>query len=197
MGGAISYADWGSEFFRRAITADRVLAGVNVLAGQPIELGPIGVGPGRLVKLTANGAIGSAAGERVGDDPVAFDVRVPAAIDFAIDLGMDVQRFSADLLVPLSIVATAHDDLSIVLSVTPPKVAQVSVSLRAQGLRASITQYAAGVDAELQRFVSRYVAREITKDYVQRALTIDVSGLIDRAMSSLGPREQESAFTDS
>lgn len=197
MGGAISYADWGAEFFQRAITADRVLAGVNVLAGQPIELGPIGVGPGRLVKLTANGAIGSAEGERVGDDPVAFDVRVPAAIDFAIDLGMDVQRFSADLLVPLSIVATAHDDLSIVLSVTPPKAAQVSVSLRAQGLRASITQYAAGVDAELQRFVSRYVARQITQDYVQRALTIDVSGLIDRAMSSLGPREQESAFTDS
>ena len=192
----ITYSEWGAAFFERAVTAERVLAGVNVLAGQPIDVGPLGIGPGRLVKLTAHGEIGTAVGERTADDPVAFDVRVPAAFDFAIDLGMDVQRFSAGVVVPLSVAATAHEDLSIFLSVTPPTPAQVSVSLQPQGLRASITQYAAGVDGELKRFVSRYVARELDQDHVRRALTIDVSGLIDQAMTTLARRGRRTPLVD-
>lgn len=190
----ISYADWGEGFFRSAVSAERVLSGVNVLAGQVIDVGPMGVGPGRVVKVTAKGQIGTAVGERVDDDPVTFRVQLPVSLEFAIDLGVDTHRFVADIVVPLLLTARARADLAIVLDVAPPTAADVVVRLKAQGLRASITQHAANVEGELRRFVAKYVAREIEKPYVRAARLIDVSGAIDKAVSSLGlrsPRAEE------
>ena len=185
----ISYAEWGNRFFTQAVTTDRVLAGINVLAGQPIDVGPMGVGPRRLVKVSARGAIGTATGEQVSADPVRFYCTLPVSIHFSIDLGMDKHHFDAEITVPLTITAGARSDLAIVLDVVPPTPGQVQIDLQARGLRASITQHAANVEGELKRFVSKYVARELDKPYVVRARTIDVSGAIDKAMGSLGPRQ--------
>jgi hypothetical protein len=189
----VEYADWGERFFASAVSAERVLTGINVLAGQKIDVGPMGVGPGRVVKVTAVGEIGTAVGERVSDSPVAFAVTLPASLEFAIDLGVDTHRFTAELLIPLTLTARARDDLSIIIDVTPPRASEVGCRLRAQGLRASITQHAANVEGELKRFVSKYVTREIEKPYVVKARTIDISGAIDKAMQSLAPRYDKAA----
>jgi hypothetical protein len=184
----IDYATWGEEFFATAVTAERVLAGVNVLAGTPIDVGPLGVGPGRLAKVRATGEIGTAVGERTAVVPATFRVTLPVSLAFVLDLGIDEHRFVADIVVPLVLTARARADLAIVVDVTPPQASQVVVRLKARGLRASITQHAAGVEGELKRFAARYVAREIDKPYVAAARVIDVSGAIDTAMRSLGPR---------
>ena len=189
----IAYSEWGERFFRDAVTAERVLAGVNVMAGQQIDVGPMGVGPGRVVKVSARGEIGTAEGRRISDDPVAFSVVLPASLEFSINLGVDVHRFTADIAIPLTLTARATADLPILIDVTPPHPADVGCELKAQGLRASITQYAANVEGELKRFVSKYVTREIEKPYVVKARTIDVSAAIDKAMKSLGPRPTETA----
>jgi hypothetical protein len=189
----VEYADWGERFFASAVSAERVLTGINVLAGQKIDVGPMGVGPGRVVKVTAVGEIGTAVGERVSDSPVAFAVTLPASLEFAIDLGVDTHRFTAELLIPLTLTARARDDLSIIIDVTPPRASEVDCRLQAQGLRASITQHAANVEGELKRFVSKYVTREIEKPSVVKARTIDVSGAIDKAMQSLAPRYDKAA----
>lgn len=189
----IGYAEWGVGFFTTAVTSERVLAGINVLAGQQIDVGPMGVGPGRIVKVRATGCIGTAVGERTGSDPVTFQVSLPVSLEFTIDLGMDKHRFTADMSVPLVLTARARQDLAIVLDVTPPTPQQVVVRLKAQGLRASITQHAANVEGELKRFVSKYVAREIDKPYVVKARIIDVSGAIDRAIATLGPKPPKAA----
>lgn len=186
----ITYATWGERFFSTAVTAERVLDGVNVLAGRPIEVGPIGVGPGRIAKVIASGRIGTATGERVDDNPVSFHVTLPVALKFTIDLGMDKLDFNADITVPLSITAHARADLAIQLEVTPPPPAEVVVRLKAQGLRASITSRAANVEGELRRFVAKYVARELGQPYVQQATVINVARAIDGAAAGLGPREQ-------
>ena len=187
--GLIDYRTWGVEFFHRAVTVERVLRGVNVLSGRAVDVGPMGVGPGRLVKVTASGQIGTATGRRVGDEPVSFHVTLPVPIAFVIDLGVDKHRFAADIGVPLAISARARDDLAIVLEITPPTPAQVQVGLQAQGLRAQVTQVAAGVESELKRFIAKYVAREISKPYVQQATTIDVAAAIERAARGLGPTD--------
>ncbi|KRB72808.1 hypothetical protein ASE01_22495 [Nocardioides sp. Root190] len=187
--GHIDYAAWGERFFASAVTAERVLAGVNVLSGRPIDVGPIGVGPGRIAKVRATGQIGTATGQRVGGEPVTFHVDLPVALKFSIDLGMDKQNFDADITLPLVISAHARDDLAIELEVTPPQAAQVTVRLKAQGLRASLTSKAANVEGELRRFVAKYVARELTQPYVRAATLIDVGAAIERAAAGLGPRE--------
>lgn len=191
MSDHIAYADWGEQFFRSAVSAERVLSGINVLAGQQIDVGPMGVGPGRVVKVTAKGEIGTAVGEKVSDDPVTFAVLLPASLEFAINLGVDTHRFTAELSIPLRLTARAREDLAIVIDVEPPRASAVGCELKAQGLRATLTQHAANVEGELKRFVSKYVTRELEKPYVVKARTIDVSGAIDRAVKNLAPRYGE------
>ena len=118
MSDHIEYADWGERFFRSAVSTERVLAGINVLAGQQIDVGPMGVGPGRVVKVTARGEIGAAVGEKVSDDPVTFAVKLPAALEFAINLGVDTHRFTAELSIPLTLTARAREDLAIIIDVS-------------------------------------------------------------------------------
>lgn len=183
----IDYGTWGVEFFHRAVTVERVLKGVNALSGRPIEVGPMGVGPGRLVKVTARGEIGTATGERVSDEPVSFRVTLPVPIELVIDLGVDKHRFTADIEVPLAITARARTDLAIVLEINPPSASEIDVRLQAAGLRAQLVQMAAGVEGELRRFVAKYVKKELGKSYVVAATTIDVAAAVERAATRLGP----------
>jgi hypothetical protein len=183
----VDYATWGGLFFAHAITLERVLAGVNVMAGQPIEVGPLGVGPGRLAKVRARGNIGTATGERTGHDPLVFHVSLPVSLDFVLDLAMDKQKFAAELTVPLVITARARSDVSIALDVQPPQPTSITIRLKAQGLRATVTQHAAGVEEELRRFVAKYVAREIVQPRIREVTLIDVGAAIDRAAHHLTP----------
>lgn len=184
----IDYRTWGEHFFTSAVTAERVVAGVNVLAGRPIEVGRLGVGPGRVAQVKARGSIGTATGERSGGDPFVFHVDLPVALEFQLDLALDKMRFEADITVPLVITARGRTDLAIVLDVDPPGADQVACDLRAHGLRATLTSRVAGIEDELRRFVAKYVARELQQPHVLSATVIDVGAAIDRAAASVGPR---------
>lgn len=196
MSEQISYGEWGERFFEYAVTLDRILGGVNVLAGRPIDVGPLGVGPGKIAKVTATGAIGTATGQRVGGVPVRYDVVLPVEIEFTIELGMDKHRFDAKIQVPLVIAAHGRDDLAIDIVVTPPSSREIVVDLVPQGLRASLIRRAAGVDIELKRFIAKYVAREIEKPHVAAARIIDVRTALDRAASGVVPREDSTIAAD-
>lgn len=184
----VSYQQFGEDFFRLVVTEERVLGAVNMLAGQPIDIGPVGVGPGRLVKLTAAGAIGEArsAPEHSGG-VVAFRTTLPVDLSFEIDLGLEVHRFRAELRVPLVLSARAAAGLKVYIDVRPPQAHEIDTRLRARGVRASVLQRVAGVESEVKRFVSRYVAREIDKPYVRSGRLIDVAGQVDKAWQRIAP----------
>lgn len=184
----VSYREFGEQFFTHVVTEERVLGAVNMLAGQPIDVGPLGVGPGRLVKLTARGGIGDAASEPVpSSDVVTFRMTLPVHLAFEIDLGVETHRFTAQLSVPLVLSARAVSGLKVYIDVTPPRSRDVGIRLRADGLRASVLQRVAGVEGEVRRFVARYVDRELGKPYVRAARLIDVAGQVDRAWEKVAP----------
>jgi hypothetical protein len=187
----IEYGDWGARFFEFAVTEERVLGGVNAMAGQQIEVGPMGVGPGRVAKVTARGEIGTATGHRTSVDPVRFDVRIPVSLQFNLDLGVDVHRFTADIVIPIRLTARAREDLAIVVEVEPPRSDQIGVKLKAQGLRATLTQHAANVEGELRRFIAKYVGREVLKPKIENARIVDVAAAINRAAGSVVPKASD------
>ena len=150
----IEYADWGERFFRSAVSAERVLAGINVLAGQKIDVGPMGVGPGRVVKVTALGEIGTAVGERVSDDPVTFAVLAAGVAGVRDQPGRrhpPVHRRPEHPADPHRPGPRGPGDPDRRRRRRRPS--EVGCELKAQGLRASITQHAANVEGELKRFV--------------------------------------------
>jgi hypothetical protein len=62
--------------------------------------------------------------------------------------------------------------------VPAPSSKDVDVQIRAETKRASLLQLVAGVDAELKRFVAKYVGREIDKPHIRAARDIDVAARI-------------------
>ena len=181
---AISYQDWGSEFFRTAVTGDRILAAVRQLAGRPIEFGPLGVGPGRLAQVTAQGQVGEPTCEAVDGDLVAYRLLIPAAVEFDLNLQLNKQHFSVDLVIPIVITARGLPGLKIFIEAQPPGPRDLEVSVRAHGIRATVVSIAADIEGEFRKFVAKYVAREIEKPEIASARTIDVAGRIDGAWRS-------------
>lgn len=182
----ISYQQWGVEFFHVAVSTQRILGAVNSLAGQPIDFGPIGVGPGRLAKVKATGAIGQATAKKHDTEQVVYTVTLPVDIDFELDLGVDKHVFHAAMEIPLLLTAHALEGLRIVVEVEGPSSQDVVVRLKAQGLRASVVQKLANVEGELKRFVARYVAKEVARPDIAEARLIDVAGKIGAAWASPG-----------
>lgn len=183
----ISYEQWGVDFFARAINQERVLGAVNAIAGQPIEFGPIGMGPGGLAKVRAYGEIAAASASRERGDQMSYRVLLPVDLNVEVDLQVDTQRFEAELLVPLTVTAVAHTGVRIRIEIDPPRSRDVQVDLRAQNARASVLQRLAGVEAEVRRIVVDYVRRELEEPRVRDLRVIDVSRAIEEVWTSLSP----------
>lgn len=183
----ISYQQFGQRFFDLAVTEERILGGVNTLAGKPIDVGPIGVGPGKLAKVTATGSIGQARATPVPGDEISYRVVLPVSLEFDVHLQVDTHRFRAELEVPLTLVARAALPLQVVVDVVAPLPNQVRIQLKAEGMRASVLNRVVGVEDELRRFVAKYVSREVQKESIRKARTIDVAAAIDGAYASVAP----------
>jgi hypothetical protein len=194
--GFVSYEQWGAEFFAEAVSSERILGAVDGLAGQPIDFGPIGVGPGRIAKVRAYGAIRTATAERLEGAEIAYRVDLPVDLTFELNLQVETHTFHAALLVPLVLRARAVEGVRVYIDVTPPRSSEVQVLVRAEGIRASIMQRVANVEGELRRFVARYVAREVSKPHIEAARMIDVAAAIDRAWSHISPEASRQAVTE-
>ena len=179
-----TYAEWGQNFFEHAVTKERILAALSGLAGDTFDFGPIGVGPGRIAKVTARGQIGEASATRLPGDEVRFDLAIPVELNLVLDLAVDQHRFHATVVVHLKLTARAAAPLRVVIDIERPTKKDIDVALQAEGLRASLVQYAAGIDGEIGRFVAKYVSREIDKPHIRRARDIDVAARIDSAWAT-------------
>lgn len=194
MTNEITYQQWGVDFFREAVTAQRILGAVEGLAGKPIDFGPIGVGPGKVAKVTARGQIGQADARNITDGQVSYRLTLPVDLTFELDLGVDKHTFRAAMEIPLVLTALAQEGLRIYIEVVPPTPNQVEVRLKAEGLRASLLSKVVPIEGELKRFVAKYVAREVQRPDIAEARSIDVASKIDRAYSS--PKAEKPVAAD-
>lgn len=183
-----SYEEFGSLFFRAAVTPDKILGAIDGIAGQPIDVGPMGVGPGRIAQVTARGQIGTAVATEIPGDVIAYDVLLPVELDFTVNLQVEKERFHATVDIPLVLTARCTTDLKIVVDIAPPDACDVHLALSAEGRRASLLQRVANIDGELRRFVAKYVRREIDKPHVTAARVVDIGTAIDAAWSGMAPR---------
>jgi hypothetical protein len=178
----VPYAVFGERFFEHAVTEERIVGGFDGLAGNKIEFGPIGAGPGKLAKVRAEGTFGQASAERLPGNEISFRLSIPVALDLFIEL-VDRHRFDVAVKVGLTLVARAAEPLRVVIDIDEPNEKDVEVEVEAEGIRASVLQRVGGIDREIARFVARYVRRELEKPHIVAARDIDVAARIDGAMT--------------
>jgi hypothetical protein len=177
----IGYDEFGMRFMDLVLHRDRVMESVNRVLGAEFHLGPIGAGPGRKVaKVTASGTFGQAFGEAL-TDVVGYEVNLPVDVAFHLDLGVDVMRFDAQVLLPLRLTMELVEPLTILWHITPPHPDDVSIEVHSDNRRAAVLQRLTGLDGELRRFIVRFVERELEKPHVRKAMRIDLVTLIDNA----------------
>lgn len=177
----IGYDEFGMRFMNLVLHRDRVMESVNRVLGETIELGPIGAGPGRKVaKVTASGTFGKAYGEAL-TDVVGYHVNLPVSVTFHLDLGVDMMRFDAEVLLPLRLTMELVEPLTILWHIHPPRPDEVAIDVKSDNRRAAVLQKLTGLDGELRRFIVRFVERELEKPHVRKAMRIDLVTLIDNA----------------
>jgi hypothetical protein len=177
----IGYDEFGMRFMDLVLHRDRVMQSINRVLGEDFSLGPIGAGPGRKVaKVTASGTFGTAYGEAL-PDVVGYEVNLPVNVTFHLDLGVDMMRFDAEVLLPLRLTMELVEPLTILWHITPPSPETVAIDVQSDNRRAAVLQKLTGLDGELRRFVVRFVERELEKPHVRKAMRIDLVTLIDNA----------------
>jgi hypothetical protein len=193
-----TYAEFGERFFDLVVTADRLAAAIAGLAGRPLDIGPVAVGPGGIARVTVTGQMGAplaaredaasgggaAGGGASGrQEPLRFRVTLPLEIDLLVELPGQDARFHGSVTVGVRVTARAVAPLRLVLDVEPPGADDIEVDLVADGVRASLLRAAAGIDEEMRKYVARYVAAEIDKPKARAARDIDLLARIDSAFS--------------
>ena len=181
MDPSVSYAEFGQRFFDLVVTADRLADTLAGLSGRPLEIGPVGAGPGKIARVTVTGSIGKAAAVREEGEPLRFRVALPLEIDLLVQLPGQDARFHGVVTVAIALVARAVAPLRVVFDVTPPEPGDVEVDLVADGVRAGLLRAAAGLDEEMKRYVARYVATELDKPKARAARELDLLARIDSA----------------
>jgi len=177
----ISYEQFGRNFFEVAVTEGRVAAAFAVFAGEQFEMGPMRQGPGGLAKVTAKVTIKQPKAHRIVGDTITFDIRIPLAIDMIIDLRVDKPRFMVAGEIALRAEARAVAPLVLFVDVIKPRASDITVDVSSTSLRAELLRIVAGVDAEIKRFIAKYVRDEIDKPASKKAQLIDVAKRLDEA----------------
>lgn len=179
---AMAYEAFGEKFLREVLYLDRILQSVDRILGDDLRLGPIGAGPGRkMATLTAFGTFMPSYGETLPGPLVAYKVYLPVDVTFEIDLHIDVHRFHAEVLVPLTIVLRLEEPLTVVWDLIEPREDELVVNIKSAARRSTVLQKMAGLDAELRRFLLRFVQKELDKPHVRKARRINVAEVIDGA----------------
>lgn len=178
----ISYEQFGAEYIRRILHKDRILSMIHQLLGEQIQLGPIGAGPGRkAATISAIGTFRPCKGEELPGDLLAYRVFLPISLVFDIDMRVDKHRFTADVVIPITLTVHTVAPLRIRIDITVPEEDEVALTLQSDTRRGAVLQKLARLEPELRRFLVKVVRTELSKPYVRRATDFDMAELIDQA----------------
>ncbi|WP_280260291.1 hypothetical protein [Nocardia abscessus] len=180
-GDSISYAEFGRRFLEYAASEERISGAFDQLTGTAFDFGPIGVGPGRLAKVTAEVQLGSARLRRHDEETIAFELIIPLDLDLLLDLAVDRHRFHAEGTVHLHLTVRTAAPLRVVIDIAEPRPGDVRVDVAAATKRGQLLRILASVDHEIRRFVARYISAEIRKPHIAAVRDIDVARRLDEA----------------
>ncbi|WP_433601494.1 hypothetical protein ACQPXH_07030 [Nocardia sp. CA-135953] len=171
----IGYDEFGHQFFSRIVTRDRVFEFVERMAGRPIEVGPLRVGPRDSATVTVQGNVRTPELTDRSDEPVSFDLTLPVSLDITVDV-LKANQYRADVEIPLVLTVRAADPLLIVVDVPPPAADDLRLEFKARGMRAATLGVLAGIKKQVVAQVAGVVRDELSDS---SGRTIDVAERLD------------------
>ncbi|MCM6777067.1 hypothetical protein NDR87_26620 [Nocardia sp. CDC159] len=177
----ISYEEFGRRFLEYAASEQRIAGAFNQLTGTAFDFGPIGAGPGKLAKVSAQVQLGEPRLTRQLGTHIEFDLAIPLSLDMTLDLAVDKHRYEVEGHVRIHLTVRTAEPLRVIIDIAEPRPGDVRIDVDTDTKRGQLVRIVAGVDHEIRRFVARYIAREIRKPHIAAARDIDVATRLDAA----------------
>ncbi|MEV6767221.1 hypothetical protein AB0N05_01165 [Nocardia sp. NPDC051030] len=177
----ITYEEFGRRFLEYAASPERIAGAFEKLTGEEFAFGPIGVGPGRIAKLSADIRLGQPRLNQEVEQNISFDLVIPLDVDLLIDLSVDRYPFHVDGTIHLHLTVRTAAPLRVLIDIAEPQPSNVRINVASASRRGELLRILASVDHEIRRFVARYIAAEIRKPNIQAATDIDVAARLDAA----------------
>ncbi|MFJ1457934.1 hypothetical protein [Nocardia sp. N2S4-5] len=177
----LSYEEFGRRFLLYAASEQRITGAFGQLTGAAFDFGPIGVGPGRLAKVSAQVQLGEPTLKRDVGNHIEFDLAIPLSVDLLLDLALDRHRFQVEGYVHVHLTVRTAEPLRVLIDIAEPRPGDVRINVATATRRGQLLRILASVDHEIRRFVARYIAKEIRKPHIAAVRDIDVAARLDAA----------------
>ncbi len=179
----VSYQDFGAAFVDEAVSLARIEEAVTAVAGDAVEVGPIGVGPGDAASVIAKGTIGVAKARATAAEPDGtrrWVVSIPVELHLSVKVAGTVHRFEASVVVRLHLAArTAREPLTLVIDITPPQVFDMEVTVRSSGMAARVLGRLGNVDGKIRKEIVGFISERLNSADAKAATVIDIASHIE------------------
>jgi hypothetical protein len=177
----ISFDQFGHDFMRQVVTADRVAATIATVVGERIDVGPMAAGPRDAAQASLRGKLAgvdvSAAGE--DGDILRFTAEVRLDCTLAVKAPVFNKRYRGTLTIPLQLDVRTAPPLRLVIDVEPPAPADIGVELESKDRSGRLIQVLGNIDGEVRSQAAAEVARRVEAPEARRHREIDVLAMVD------------------
>lgn len=177
----MSYEQFGVNFVRHAVTAERIKASITGLAGTDITSGPSSAGPGGIATATSVGRVGEVRVVPEPGDLLGFRAVLPIDLDLDIKIGPLSNRYKGLVEVPLIMTVRTAQPLMIVIEIKPVHGSDISVDIRPANSGADLLQKVGNIDGEVRAEVARIVNDKMNTEAARAERVIDVAAVIDES----------------
>ena len=178
----ISFDQFGRNFMREVVTADRVAATIASVVGERIEMGPMAAGPRDAAQASLRGKLADVDVSLVGAhhaDALRFSALVRLECTLAVKAPVLNKRYRGVLTIPLMLDVRTASPLRIVIDVEPPAPAAIGVELEAKDRSGRLIQILGNIDGEVRARAAAEVARRVESPEARRHREIDVLAMVD------------------
>lgn len=172
------YGDATAQDVAAVATPERVAGTVRDVAGDPVDIGPLRVGPGGVATATAHGRVRDCAVRREDvDGLVSYLAEVDLRLDLDVVAAGRHHGFDAELVVRLRITVVGASAGQVTTSVAPPVPEDVDAVLRPRGLQSRVLMKVGNVPPIVREEAVAYIADRLTHADVRAAMVLTTAGL--------------------
>lgn len=178
----ISFDEFGHNFLREVVTADRVAATIASVVGERIEVGPMSAGPREAAQASLRGkltGVDVTPGRADDGQALRFSALVRLDCTLAVKAPVINKRYRGALTIPLLLDVRTAPPLRLVIDVEPPSPADIGVELESGDRSGRLIQVLGNIDDEVRTRAAAEVARRVDAPEARGKREIDVLAMVD------------------
>ena len=178
----ISFDEFGRNFMREVVTADRVAATIASVVGESIEVGPMAAGPRDAASATLRGRLVDVDVSPAGDEDgevMRFTAVVRIECTLSVKAPVLNKRYRGMLTIPLVLDVRTAPPLRLVIEVDPPSAPDIGVELEAKDRSGRLIQLLGNIDDEVRTRTAAEVAQRVESPEARRHREINVLAMVD------------------